>query len=378
MKLAMVLFNWFPHGGLQRDCRGIGETLVARGASCDVLCMSWEGPVPEGMRPVIVESAGGSKVARRRAFAAFVRQHLSENQYDMVLGFNRVPGLDFYYAADTCFAWKAYRERSWWYRLTPRCRQYLAFERAVLNGNAETRILLLSPLQRQEYLSFYPDAENRMVDLPPGIERRMAANEEAHALRQSLRHEFRIKDEQLLVLQVGSGFRTKGVDRSLRAVAALPDSCKSRVRLFVVGRDKAEKYMQQAASLGIESCVTFISARDDLPRFYQGADVLLHPSRKESAGMVILEAIVAGLPVLTTASCGYAFHVKQANAGLVVKVPFRQEALNQALAEILESPQRPTWQENGRHYGRTADLYDMPVRVASMVEDWIREKAGGA
>ena len=51
--------------------------------------------------------------------------------------------------------------------------------------------------------------------------------------------------------------------------------------------------------------------------------------------MVILEAIVSGLPVLTTATCGYAFHVKDAAAGRVLPAPFRQDELNAALEEML-------------------------------------------
>src|SRR5690606_7773053 len=114
--------------------------------------------------------------------------------------------------------------------------------------------------------------------------------------------------------------------------------------------------------------VNIVAAVGDIPRFMQGADVLLHPSVAESAGMVLLEAIVAGLPVLTTASCGYAFHVEQAQAGLVCPEPFSQSVLNRALVSMLQS-ERSTWRANGIRYGQQHNLYDMPQTVARLITD---------
>jgi len=74
MKVALVLFNWFPHGGLQRDCLGIANSLIKRGLEVDVICMSWEGCVPEGINRVIPSFKVKNKVAARKAFAEFVLQ----------------------------------------------------------------------------------------------------------------------------------------------------------------------------------------------------------------------------------------------------------------------------------------------------------------
>ncbi len=61
--------------------------------------------------------------------------------------------------------------------------------------------------------------------------------------------------------------------------------------------------------------------RDDGPRFYLGADLFVHPVYiAETAGNVILEAVISGLPVLGTELCGYAFHVEKANAGVLATI----------------------------------------------------------
>jgi UDP-glucose:(heptosyl)LPS alpha-1,3-glucosyltransferase len=367
MKLALVLFDWFPHGGLQRDCSRIGLKLKEQGADVHIICMNVQGNVPGDFQVHQPDLKGSSKVARRKAFTVYLGEHLEKSAYDIVMGFNRLPGLDYYFAADTCFAWKTSRERNWVYRFMPRSRQYLAFENAVFGSSSSTGIFMLSPGQKQEYLACYPDSESRMTDIPPGIEKNRMAGEDAQSLRNSCRQEFDIGDNELLLLQVGSGFSIKGVDRSLAALACLPQNLLMTTHLIIIGRDEPGSYQKQAEGLGLGKRVTFLKSRDDIPRFLQGADLLLHPSYKESAGMVILEAIVAGLPVLTTASCGYAFHVQDADAGLVIEEPFTQETLNTALLDILQNVDRTHWKENGLRYGSSGDFYTMPEHVASLI-----------
>jgi UDP-glucose:(heptosyl)LPS alpha-1,3-glucosyltransferase len=99
-----------------------------------------------------------------------------------------------------------------------------------------------------------------------------------------------------------------------------------------------------------------------------GADLLIHPAYSELAGMVLLEAMIAGLPVLATDVCGYAFHIERAQAGRVLDSPFEQAGLNRLLAWMLEAPERRQWSENGIRYGQTQDLYSMPEVVADVIE----------
>lgn len=366
MRLAFVLFSWFPHGGLQQDLVKVVRACQDHGVdSISVFCMEWNGEWLGGVDTHIVSAQGWTATARRAAFARYVSTNV-QGKFDKVVGFNRMPGLDYYYAADLCFAAKARGERGWWYRLLPRTRQYLTFEQAVFGADSRTVSLLLSPMQRAQYKQYYVTSDVRLVDLPPGIKREHCAQPDAAELRRGFRQEYHVDGDELVVLQVGSSFRTKGVARSLIALAALPPELKKRVRYFLVGRDDPKPWLRRAEVLGLQGRVHIVGAIGGIPRFMQGADVLLHPSRAESAGMVLLEAVVAGLPVLTTASCGYAFHVEQAQAGLVSPEPFSQDVLNLALVSMLQAD-RSAWRANGIRYGQQHNLYDMPQTVANVI-----------
>jgi UDP-glucose:(heptosyl)LPS alpha-1,3-glucosyltransferase len=105
------------------------------------------------------------------------------------------------------------------------------------------------------------------------------------------------------------------------------------------------------------------------------ADLLLHPAYSESAGYMLLEATIAGLPVLTTSTCGYAFHIEQAKSGLVCSDPFEQSQLNSYLAQMLGSLDTADWSKNGLEYGRQDELYSQASAVADFFEEFLAREA---
>jgi UDP-glucose:(heptosyl)LPS alpha-1,3-glucosyltransferase len=192
--------------------------------------------------------------------------------------------------------------------------------------------------------------------------------------RAAFRQEFGLGEQDRLLLAIGSGFKTKGLDRSLKALAALPEGLRNRTRLIAMGNDNPKPFIRMAKRLGLADRFEIMSGRDDVPRFLQGGDLLIHPAYYENTGTVLVEALVAGLPVLTTDSCGYASHVQQSGAGRVVPSPFEQEQLNRELAEMLESPERDTWRQKGIAYGREQDLYSMPELAADIIIKQVASK----
>jgi UDP-glucose:(heptosyl)LPS alpha-1,3-glucosyltransferase len=279
-----------------------------------------------------------------------------------------MPGLDFYYAADYCFAEKAYNERNMLYRMTARARQYLDYEEAIFGKDSDTVSLLLSPMQRTEYVRHYQTPGERLVTLPAGIKKDRRYGPDSQAKRMLLRYQFSIPEDELLILQIGSSFKTKGLDRSIQAYAALPEALRKKTHFYVIGEDAPEKYIHKAEILKVAKHFKILKGRSDIADFLQAADVLIHPSIKESAGMVILEAIVAGLPVLATECCGYAFLIQKAGAGMICPAPFQQETLNQMLESMLsQQSHRENWKANGIEYGKKNDLYSMSETVAALL-----------
>src|SRR5690554_749816 len=103
MQLAFVLYKYFPFGGLQRDFLRIAQVCQQRGHGIQVYTMGWEGERPTGFDIRIVKAGALTSQGRNEKFVARVQADLKRDPVDRVVGFNKMPGLDIYYAADGCY-----------------------------------------------------------------------------------------------------------------------------------------------------------------------------------------------------------------------------------------------------------------------------------
>jgi len=368
MQLAFVLYKYFPFGGLQRDFMRIALECQQRGHRIRVYTLIWEGDVPPGFEVLVAPVKAFFNHRRNEKLSAWMEADLAKRPVDRLIGFNKMPGLDVYYAADGCFEDKAQNLRNSLYRRWGRYRHFAEYERAVFAKEAKTEVLMISEVQQPLFIKHYDTPLQRFHLLPPGISQDRRAPANAAQIRTEFRAEFNLKDDELLLVQIGSGFKTKGVDRSLKALAALPADLKKRTRLFVIGQDDPKLFQMQSATLGLGDNVTFLKGRSDIPRFLLGADLLIHPAYNENTGTVLLEALVAGLPVLVTAVCGYAHYIAEADSGRVLDEPFEQAQLNRYLNDMLDDPQaRAAWSRHGLAFAETADLYSMPQHAADVI-----------
>jgi len=373
MKLAFVLSRYFPYGGLQRNFLRIAERCRDAGHRVVVYTLDWQGPVPAGFTVVPIRVRAVRNHARNLAFVRALQPRLAAGGFDGVVGFLKLPGLDIYYAADPCYQART-QQRGLLYKLDSRYRNLVALERAVFAPESNTEILVLSAVEQRHYMECYGTPAERFHPLPPGIEHDRMRPPDAEQRRAAVRRELGLGDEDWLLLTVGSDFRRKGLDRSLRALADLAPDLRTRVRLLVVGEGKSDVYQRLAQRLGVSRQLTLLGARDDVPGLLFGADLLLHPAYTENTGNVLLEAMVAGLPVLASGACGYAEHVVKADAGMVLPEPFTQGQLDRALARMLDRERLARWSANGVAYGQREDLYSRPEVAARLIVELLRRR----
>ncbi|MBI2858601.1 MAG: glycosyltransferase family 4 protein [Chloroflexi bacterium] len=165
------------------------------------------------------------------------------------------------------------------------------------------------------------------------------------------------KDGKFNILFVGRLEKRKGFDCLLKAYARV--RCQfSDVRLIIVGpgsrlRGKYERYIRKQ---GITDIVFagYVGA-DELPRYYAVADVFCAPANGgESFGIVLLEAMASGTPVIATRIPGYSSVVTDGVDGILVS-PRDDEAMSRALIKLIAEPAtRQALSRNGR---KTAEAY---------------------
>ena len=183
----------------------------------------------------------------------------------------------------------------------------------------------------------------------------------------------RFCDGKINILFVGRLERRKGFDFLLKAYRwvrrEIPDS-----RLIVVGpgirlRHKYEKRVRQS---GLEEDVIFIGrvADDELPRYYKTADIFCSPATgRESFGIVLLEAMAVGKPIVASNIDGYASVVTHGDEGLLVP-PKNVEMLAQALVSLMTN--EPLRRQMGARGRRKAQDYSWEHIAQRILNYYIR------
>ncbi len=336
-----------PLGGLQRDCLAIAEILHNRGHSVTIFCSRPSQPpmqsVEVAVLPVHVLSNHGRDLAFAKKFRAAV-----QGRFDRVVGFNKLFDLDYLYCADPSIRDK---KRKWWGRITPRHLVQTRLEEASFAPESRTRLLMLSQASADSYRRHWDTPAERVTVLPPVMNpsrRRPYIRTAEH--RESVRTAFGLPLDQAIWLWVGTKPHTKGLDRVIAALPHFPGSV-----LVVLGVEAASpegrRVWPQSVRAGVSDRVRFLGYRDDVPDVMAAADLLVHPTRMDVTGQVVLEALVNGLPVVTSELCGFAEYVRDADAGVLIREPFVALEFEEALCLASNPVRSASFSRNGIDYG---------------------------
>lgn len=198
-------------------------------------------------------------------------------------------------------------------------------------------------------------SKERVVVQPFGVD---TAQFSDIAPRQDLRLSWKATDRDVVFVYLGRLLPEKGLIPLLCALATARIDT-DRARLAIVGSGGTEPQLRRAVSaLGLNDIVTFTPwvATEDVPSVLASADVLAMPSLptpywEEQLGYVLIEAMAAGLPILSTQSGSMPFVV--ADAGLLVK-PYDVEGLARGMHDLVSDRQlRSTLGDLGRRRARS-------------------------
>jgi glycosyltransferase involved in cell wall biosynthesis len=165
--------------------------------------------------------------------------------------------------------------------------------------------------------------------IPNGVDTAQFSSEARVAARAEARRRRGYRDTDFVLLLIGNDWRVKGLPTVLEAMAArqgLP------MRLMVVGDDELSEYVALAKSLGVLKRCRWEPTSADVLDFYAAADVYVSPSREDSFGLPVAEAMACGLPAVTSSQAGVATLIQHSKDGFVLQDPEDVEGL----ASILE------------------------------------------
>ncbi len=239
------------------------------------------------------------------SFAVMAPRTAERHGCDVVLSFNRILRQDIFRSGGgphRAFLEKMTLQggpwRRWWYRTSLYHRSILAVEKRQLSARGCQKVITVSQQGKREMIECYQVPEDRVVVVHNGVDHTRFRPGLRHTEGRKIRQELGIPCDSQVVLFVGTGFKRKGLDRLL-PLWRLPEF--KDLYLLVVGNDAKLRYYRQCFK---QPTVLFLGAKENVESYYAAADLFVLPSTQEAFGNAVLEALAAGLPVVTVPEVG--------------------------------------------------------------------------
>ena len=333
LTIGFLRRGYSPTGGVEAYLKGLAEGLRGEGHRVVLLGTS-EWPQSEWPGGEIIPCKGSSL---SEYSVEVERQKLSSGiRFDLILSVEKVPGCDLYRTDEGLHAaWLEQRSRyispwaRFFQRINPKHREKLSLERQLFTPDATRRVISLSHKISREIGEYYGYPQKQITLIRNGVPNRSATTSEERALA---RKELGIPVEEKVALFVGTGWERKGLRFAIKAVEGLNDP---RVKLLVAGSGSQKRYASPS--------VRFLGGVQKMTTIYDAADLFIFPTIFDPFPLATLEALSAGLPVITTAANGVSEIMTPGVHGEVIAEPSDIAALDAVLRKwfgIVSDPAR--------------------------------------
>ncbi|MDD5350535.1 MAG: glycosyltransferase family 4 protein [Chthoniobacteraceae bacterium] len=327
MKIALSFLGCHTRGGVERLLLETANHLAGRGHDVHVYAADFNAqalhpgvarhPVPAAKRPALL---------RMLTYARNCQAGLEDLDSDVHGSFGVIsPPGGVFNVQSVHRAWieASRRLRKPAGRLRQACNPVhpflLSLERKHFAERRYRKLIVPTEQVRADLRRYYNVPERDVVIIPNGYAPALLNPARGEMLRPKMRGKLGYNPGDFVILFVANELERKGFPCLLRAVASMDNP---RLRLLaVVGRVNTRPSFAAVRRLGLEGRVRIVGSQNDLTPWYAAADVLALPTQYEAWGLVIVEALACGTPVLTSRLAGAAVAVREGSTGALLDNP---------------------------------------------------------
>ncbi|MEK7642525.1 MAG: glycosyltransferase [Patescibacteria group bacterium] len=145
------------------------------------------------------------------------------------------------------------------------------------------------------------------------------------------------ESDKIVLFSIAELHKNKGLDTALKSIALLPKGIQEKITYSIAGSGEEKENLENLAKeLGISKMINFLGFVDNAKQLLSGADIFLFPSRTENLPYAILEAGLAGLPIISTSVGGIPEIIKDMESGILVHKNNPKE-IAEALLYVLDN-----------------------------------------
>jgi UDP-glucose:(heptosyl)LPS alpha-1,3-glucosyltransferase len=251
------------------------------------------------------------------SFAFFAQHRISRDHFSLVHSHERIYKADIYTIHGIPHKYWVHHVRrksmSLYDLATARVEKKLVYE-----GHCKI-FIAVSSLTKDIFLQEYEIDPDQVVVIHPGVDFNDYEKHDKASIRHTIRREWGIHPAELVMIFVSMNFEIKGLDEILPALAKLK-AWNHPFKLVVVGKGNIHKYknLAQKAQIGQDVIFTGPLSKENLIKMYLAGDLYLMLSKFDTFGMVVLEAMAAGLPVMISNHVGARDIVREGENGFII------------------------------------------------------------
>ncbi len=166
-------------------------------------------------------------------------------------------------------------------------------------------VVVNSRLARDDLLERYDLKPQQVQVVYPGFDPQQFSPAQRNQYREPLRSGAGLTDEFLLAFVTSGNFPLRGADILLKTLLCMPAHLRPRV-LAVGAEHNTRALARDFAAVGLGDRLLLRPKVPEVQGYYHAADLLFHPARLETFGLVVIEAAACGTPVLTSQAVGAA------------------------------------------------------------------------
>lgn len=363
-------------GGAEKYAALLVPQFLAAGHTVDVLARAIAAadlPADAQLRLIKPGLTGGLQSLQDLAFHRECRRQRERSHYDVACGIGGPWPCDVLLMVQGTWRGKlaqrqspaagpfsqALRRLSRLFRVRQQAREWL-FRGQLRSG---THLVAPSRLVADELTGLYGVPAEQVTVVYNGIESPRAAARTAD-VRREFRRRHNLADSDVALLFVARQYRHKGLWPLLTAFSELRQSA-PRAQLVVCGSRRDDVYRRHANGLGIARHVRFLGAVADVHECYAGSDVFVLPTSYDTCSLVVLEAMAAGLPAITTRQNGAAELITDGRDGFTLDSPRQLDRLVELLRRLVDDADLR--QRMGQHARQRGPSFGLERQVAPLL-----------
>ncbi len=363
MKIAFIRKKYTFHGGAEGFSQSLITQLANAGHEIHIYAIEWTGSPPEeNVFFHKVPAITFNSILRDMTFAILSYFLLKKERFDIIQSHDKTLYQDIYRAGDGChIEWlkQRWKRTGLFGKLSIVFNPYhwliLFLERMIFKGHRFKKVIAISELVEKNIVEHYGVDEKDIEVIYNGVDLEKFHPRNKELYRKEIRAIYNIREDEFVVLFVGSGFERKGVEFLIKAVELVP----KKLTLLIVGKGSNKKLK----GLIKKQKVIFCGPQRDIYKFYASADIFVFPTIYEPFGNVHLEALASGLPVITTRLSGASEIIKNGIQGFIIDEPENIEQIAEKIMFLMNNDANQTMSIEAR---RLAERFSFEGHISKM------------